>query len=505
MFCNVSSGGIRGINGYIVKVETDISAGMPMFELVGHLNGEVKEASQRVRTALKNTGIDLPVARITVNLAPGDIRKSGTGYDLAIALSILACMEIVDEKSLDNTFIIGELMLSGKIAAIRGVLPMLIAAKNAGYSRCIIPSDNGEEGKLVDDIEVIGVSSIDEVVKMLKHDVVIKPYVCNLKERLNDEYLWDADFENVKGQMLSRRGIEIAAAGLHNILMVGPPGAGKTMLSRCIPSILPPLSEKECLEVSSIYSVKGALSEKESIVLKRPFVSVHHAVTDIGLVGGGVIPRPGAVSLAHNGVLFLDELPEFSRKSLEALRQPLEDGAVNITRNSEICKFPSNCMLVAAMNPCPCGYHPDKTRCTCSDSIRSKYMAKISGPLLDRIDICITTQKLSPIDFDISEKAENSASIRERVIKAHQIERERFKNTNISFNSQMNNKDIEKYCVLGTKEKAFIQQVVERNDLSARSYYRILKLARTIADLEGGDMISYRNLSEAVQYKCGLT
>lgn len=501
MFSVVCSGGIRGIGGYMVQVETDISPGMPMFELVGYLGSEVKEAGQRVRTALNNTGYSIPIARITVNLSPADIRKNGTGYDLPIALSVLCCMGVVNCNCLEKLFVVGELRLSGQLAPTRGILPMLLEAKKCGMKKCIIPSANQSEGMMVDGIDVIGVDDISEMVSYLNGDINIMPYRSNVLSELSKPKEYEYDFKNIKGQVLARRGIEVGAAGLHNVIMTGPPGAGKSMLAKCIPSILPDLTMEECMEISSIYSVKGVLTDEKSIITKRPFISTHHTSTDISLIGGGLVPRPGAVSMAHNGVLFMDELPEYSRRTLEALRQPMEDRVVSIARNRDVCTFPSNFMLIAAMNPCPCGYYPDISKCTCTQSQRQRYAARISGPLLDRIDICISVDKISPRNLLDDSKSESSDSIRARIINAHNIQIDRFKGRQISFNSQMNNSDIAKYCALGKSEKKMMDTLIQKYDMSARSYFRVMKVARTIADLTGRDNISETDIAEAVRFK----
>ena len=520
MVSKVLSGGVRGIEAFPVYVETDISNGMPSFDLVGYLGSEVREARERVRTALKNCGYVLPLAHITVNLSPADQRKTGTGFDLPIAVSVLMSMNIIPGGALEGTFVAGEMMLSGIITSTKGILPMILMAKALGAKRCIIPRENMAEGSVVDGIDVYGVECIKEVVEIIRGEREPEKIISILEDELSKpiEYLYD--FADIKGQSVARRGVEIAAAGLHNIIMSGPPGSGKSMIAKCIPSILPPLDEDECLEVSAIYSVKGALTKDNPLITARPFITVHHTSTDISLIGGGVIPRPGAVSLAHKGVLFLDEVPEFSRAALESLRQPLEDKEVNITRARDICRFPADFMLIAAMNPCPCGHFPDRNKCHCTDAAREKYAARISGPLLDRIDICIATKKVSPReimgehgdcvasdyavgDFDARKcnVGESSAQIRERVMKAHQIQHERYKGSGITFNSQMNNKMIDKYCRLEDKEARTLAKLADRYDFSARSYFRILRVARTIADLAGVEKIREEHLLEAVRLK----
>ena len=501
MFCSVLSGGIHGIKSFPVHVETDISNGMPCFDIVGYVGSEVREAKDRVRTALKNAGFTLPVARITVNLSPADIRKSGTCFDLPVALSILACMGVVRPEDLRDVFIAGELSLSGSVCATKGILPMLMMAKERGIKRCIIPSDNSGEGAVIEDISVYGISSLSDVVAFINGQKVITPVESHLRRDLLACREYEHDFAQIKGQKTAKRGAEIAVAGLHNFIMMGPPGAGKTLLAKCIPSIMPPLSEEECLDVSAIYSVRGALSADEPLITTRPFVEAHSSSTDISLVGGGSVPKPGAVSLAHKGVLFLDEIPEFSRKSLEALRQPLEDGLVHITRNRDICTFPADFMLVAAMNPCPCGNYPDMNKCTCDDARRTRYLSKISGPFLDRMDICIVAEKVSLSDIQTKNDSESSETIRARIIKAHRMQKERFKGLSINFNSQMTNREIERFCALGPEQSSLMGTLASKYEMSARAYYRVLKVARTIADLSGQNSISSEALMEAVRLK----
>lgn len=501
MFCSVLSGGVRGIESFPVHVETDVSSGMPCFEIVGYVGSEVREAKDRVRTALNNSGYSLPVARITVNLSPGDVKKSGTAFDLPIALSILACIGNIEPDSLAGWFIAGELSLSGQVCPTKGILPMIMSAKAHGIRKCIIPSGNTGEGSVVEDVEVYGISSLNDALAFINNDLDLSPMRSRLRSDLLADHPYAHDFSEVKGQNSARRGAEIAAAGLHNLITMGPPGAGKTLVAKCIPSILPPLSEDECLEVSAIYSVRGALSSDRPLIVTRPFVEAHSSSTDISLVGGGAIPRPGAVSMAHKGVLFLDEIPEFSRRVIEALRQPIEDRMVHITRSRDICTFPADFMLVAAMNPCPCGNYPDMNKCTCNEAARTRYMSRISGPFLDRMDICITAKKVLPVDIQSNESPECSKDIRLRVIAAHERQKKRFTGLPISFNSQMGNREIEKFCVLGEKEMSLMKTLAERYDMSARTYYRVLKVARTIADLAGCDAIDEDSLLEAVRLK----
>ena len=500
MFSSVISSGIRGIDCFTVMVEADISDGMPMFDLVGYLSGEVREARERVRTAMKNAGYDFPVKRITVNLSPGNIRKQGTGYDLPMAVSILAAMGHIKNDVLKDALIVGELMLNGNVGGIDGVLPMVIKAREIGLKKCIVPRDNEAEARLVDGIEVIGVDSILMLIRYLTDGVIDSDNSdINDNIKLCEPCKREPDLKYVKGQLMARRGLEIAAAGMHNLLMVGAPGAGKSMLAKCIPTILPPLSPEESLEVSAVYSVAGLLKGSKSLVTKRPFVAPHHTVTDVAMTGGGFYPRPGNISLAHRGVLFLDEMAEFSRYTLEVLRQPLEDRKITITRNCGMYEYPSDFMLVGAMNPCPCGAYPDLRKCTCSETSRKRYMGKLSKPLLDRMDICIEVEKTDYNMLLSKEYAESSKAVRERVEKAQNLQKNRFINDGILFNSQMNSEEIEKYCSLSDDINEWFMKALVKLDVSARSYHKILRVARTIADLDYSANIEIKHLGEAIK------
>lgn len=500
MFNSVLSFGIRGVDGFCVCVEADISDGMPMLELVGYLSGEVREAKERVRTALKNMGYTLPVKRITLNLSPGDVRKQGTGYDLPMAVAILAAMGEVKPDMLKDTLILGELMLNGDVARINGVLPMVIKARSMGIKRCIIPLGNAAEGAMADDVTVIGVGTLRDAVDYLNGEESIKPYKGLADNSDNGTAETEYDLKYVKGQSSARRALEIAAGGMHNILMVGAPGAGKSMLAKCLPAILPPLTKEEALEVSSIYSVAGLLKDEKGLPVLRPFVSPHHTTTDVAMTGGGVYPRPGNISLAHRGILFLDEMAEFSRYTLEVLRQPLEDRKITVTRNQGTYVYPADLMLVGAMNPCPCGAYPDLTKCKCTETARRRYLSRLSRPLLDRMDICVDVEKLDYKHMLSDEKAEPSETVRERVIGVQKIQRKRFENDGILFNSQMGADEISRYCYMDDKVKAWFSDALSKLDISARSYNKILKVARTIADMDGMDDIGKSHLCEAIRF-----
>lgn len=504
MLSFVTSGGLHGIECFPVCVETDISEGLPIFEFVGFLSSEVREARERVKTALKNSGFSLPVKHVTVNLSPAGLKKSGTGFDLAIALSLLLAIGAIKPDCLSDTFVAGELRLSGDIRGIPGILPMVICAKKNGLKRCIVPSDNAVEGAVVEGIEVYGIDTLSNVVSFLNGSLNLDPCTDSSGNNLVGSIQYNNDLSDIQGQEFARRALEIAASGMHNMLMIGPPGAGKTMLAKCIPTILPPLSHDESLEVSTIYSVGGKLDNNNSLITNRPFVEPHHSASSIALTGGGGIIRPGCVSYADKGVLFMDEFPEFSRESLEALRQPLEERKVHIIRSRDSLTFPADFMLIAAMNPCPCGAYPDLRKCTCTDAMRKRYIGKVSKPILDRIDICIQVEKVTAESLLTKDPGESSAMVRERVIRTRQIQSERFREYGITVNSQMTNVLTERFCDLGIKEKELMRNIISKYDISARTYYRLLKVARTIADMEQSDKISSDHLFEAVRLKVSL-
>lgn len=496
----VHSAGLHCLSGYIVQVEADISDGMPGMELVGFLGSEVKEARERVRMAIRNSDVSLPVRRITLNLSPANIRKYGTGFDLPMAVAILKAMECVDGELTEDAVFFGELNLSGTICAINGVLPLVLCARQAGFHKCFVPKENANEAAIVQDMEVYPAGSLKELIAHLNRETMI-PRMKQNKEHFANEGNGDDtyDLKYVQGQPFARRGLEIAAAGLHNIILVGEPGAGKSMLSKCLPSILPPLTLDECLEVSSIYSVAGELRGDKSLLVNRPFVSPHHTVTDVALIGGGAYPKAGLAALAHKGVLFLDEMPEFKREALECLRQPLEDGEIRISRNNGSFRYPADFMLVGAMNLCPCGAYPDRSRCSCTQSQRKRYLDRLSKPLLDRIDICIEVKNLQYAQLSENIIQEDSKTVRKRVEMAKQIQFERFGEA--KFNASMSREEIGQYCFLSQTGEMIMERAFHKYNLSARGYYRILKVARTIADLGNSRDIGDEHLIEALHFR----
>ncbi len=502
MYSKIRSCGLLGIDGYIADVETYISSGIPAFDIVGLGDATIRESRERVRAAIKNSGFEFPIRRITMNLAPANIKKEGSSFDLPIALGVLASSGEIDISKAEKTIFVGELSLDGQIKPVKGVLPMVVCSMHNGFKDFVLPAANADEASVVKNINIIPVKNLKQAVSYINQELAIDPFqsTCDFTESEKSKY--NIDFSDVKGQENAKRALEVAASGGHNCIMIGAPGCGKTMLARRLPTILPSLTFDEALEVTKIHSIAGILPKGTPLVKTRPFRSPHHTISDTALIGGGAIPKPGEISLSHFGVLFLDEMPEFSKKSLEVLRQPLEDGFITISRVNSTLTYPAKTMLVGAANPCKCGKYLDKVEeCTCTPRQIHQYLGKLSGPLMDRMDIHIEVVSVKYKQLDEGFPGESSKVIRQRVERTRRIQLDRYKNLSIFSNSQLEPAMINKFCKLDHKCKDILNNAFDKLGLSARAYNRILKVARTIADMDESQSIKQRHLAEAIQYR----
>ena len=500
-FHTVLSASIQGLHVEMVHVEADVSNGLPVFHMVGYLSAEVKEASERVRTAIRNAGIQIPARKVVVNLAPATVRKKGASFDLPIALAVMAALGEIEGEELERTLVIGELGLDGRVQEVPGILPMLLEARKAGCRACILPIRNAPEGALVEGIRIFGVRHLKEACDYLNGEMALKEEVRQDEKMDGGRAELSVDFGDIQGQEAVKRAAEVAAAGGHNLLMVGPPGSGKSMLAKRIPTILPPPTPEESMEITKIYSVLGMVDKDHPLITGRPVRSVHHTVTKAALIGGGLIPVPGEISLAHEGVLFLDELAEFQKNVLEVLRQPLEEKQIRIARSHGTYVFPANFILVAAMNPCPCGNYPNLEKCTCTPGQIQHYLGRISQPFLDRMDLCIEAPRIKYEALSVRKPQESSKEIRKRVVKTRNIQNMRYAGTGITSNALLGVRELEKYCQLGDNEERLMKRAYLAMGLTARTYHKILRVARTIADMEESERIREHHLKEAISYR----